>query len=245
MRSTGKKMLSRDIVSEDKDIVVFIVRRDTQCSECKKELGSGSFIYLENRNPLCLSCADLDWLDYLPRGNPALTRRAIKYSKIHTVVVKWSRTRKRYERQGILVEPEAIARAEEECLKDAELREARKQRAQLQREKLDQEYITKFAVEIRKLFPNCPAFEEIKIAQHACRKYSGRIGRTSMAKEFDPQAIALAVRAHIRHTYTKYDELLMKGMERFFAREKVQDEVEKIFVHWQGKDNLQHNKPEK
>ena len=31
---------------------------------------------------LCLACADLDHLEYLPRGNVALTRRAAKYSKL-------------------------------------------------------------------------------------------------------------------------------------------------------------------
>jgi hypothetical protein len=38
------------------------------------------------------------------------------------VVVRWSRSRKRYERQGILAESEAIERAEPECLSDAEVR---------------------------------------------------------------------------------------------------------------------------
>ena len=59
---------------KEKDIVVFIVRRNTRCSDCDEELGSGSFIYLEDGQPLCLSCADLDHLDYLPSGNTALTR---------------------------------------------------------------------------------------------------------------------------------------------------------------------------
>jgi len=92
---------------------------------------------------------------------------------------------------------------------------------------LDKEYIDKFANEIRKLFSNCPKLEETKIAKHACRKYSGRIGRFSMAKEFESQAIILAVRAHIRHSYTNYDELLMLGLERNEAREKVNGQVRK------------------
>jgi hypothetical protein len=41
------------------------------------------------------------------------------------VVVRWSRARKRYERLGLLVEEAALARAEEECLADAAIREAR------------------------------------------------------------------------------------------------------------------------
>src|SRR6516225_6690189 len=111
------------------DIVVFMIRRDTRCSECGEELGRGRFIRLEKRNPLCLACADLDHLEFLPRGNTAVTRRAGKYTKLRAVVVQWSRTRKRYERQGILAESEAIRRAEEESLADADLRARQRERA--------------------------------------------------------------------------------------------------------------------
>jgi hypothetical protein len=55
-----------------------------------------------------LVCADLDHLEFLPSGDAAVTRRASKYSKLKAVVLQWSRTRQRYERQGILVETEAI-----------------------------------------------------------------------------------------------------------------------------------------
>ena len=221
----NRKMAPMNKISKKKDIVVFIVRRDTQCSDCNEELGSGSFIYLENKQPLCLFCADLDYLDYLPSGNTALTRRAIKYSKIYSVVVQWSRTRKRYERQGILAEPKAIQQAEKECLADAEFRESRRMREQWKRIELDQKYVKEFASEIRKLFPTCPASEEVEIAQHACRKYSGRVGRSAGAKDFDPQTITLAVQAHIRHVYTNYDDLLMAGWERIYARAEVCDKV--------------------
>ena len=217
---------------ESKDIVVFIVRRDTECYECRRELWRGSFLILEKRQPVCLWCADLDHLDFLARGDAALTRRSTKYSKIHAVVVQWSRTRKRYERQGILAEPEAIDRAMEECLADAELREARRVREAQRREEMDQKYIEEFADQIRKLFPKCPPEEEEKIAAHACRKYSGRIGRSQVAKELDPEALFLAVRVHVRHEYTNYDDLLMSGWERYEARDRVRFEVEKILDLW-------------
>lgn len=45
----------------------------------------------------------------------ALTHRSRKLLKLAAVVVKWSRARKRYERQRLLVENEAIERAEREC----------------------------------------------------------------------------------------------------------------------------------
>jgi hypothetical protein len=75
----------------------------------------------------------------------------------------------------------------------------------------------------------------LKIAEHACQKYSGRVGRSAASKEFDPQAITLAVQAHIRHEYTNYDELLMTGWERFEARMVVQRTVEEILDQWREK----------
>src|SRR5258706_9833338 len=88
-------------------------------SECGEELGRKAWITLAGeRRALCLACADLDHLVFLPSGDAALTRRAYKHSKLAAVVLKWSRARKRYERQGILVEEAALALAEQECLAD-------------------------------------------------------------------------------------------------------------------------------
>jgi len=92
------------------EIVVFWTLRDSQCSQCESDLYSGSFLILEARQPLCLTCADLNHLVYLPRGDAALTRRARKHSSLSAVVVRFSRSRKRYERQGILVQEAALAR---------------------------------------------------------------------------------------------------------------------------------------
>jgi len=169
----------------------------------------------------------------LPSGNAALTRRTTKYSKLHPLVLRWSRARKRYERQGILAEEEAIDKAEEECLADAEVREARHQREAQRRAELDEKYMAAFAEKIRRLHPNCPAEEELHIAEHACRKYSGRIGRSASAKQFDQDAIDLAVMAHIRHRYTNYDELLFQGWDRGCARAEVSSAIREILAKWQ------------
>lgn len=95
--------------------VVFQILRDSSCSECGVDLESGSLLFMEAGQPLCLTCAKLDDLEYLERGDAALTRRTTKYSAKMAVVVKFSRTRERYERQGILAEPAAIKRARAEC----------------------------------------------------------------------------------------------------------------------------------
>jgi hypothetical protein len=65
-----------------------------------------------------MACADMDHLVFLPSGDAALTRRAKTNSRLSAVVVRFSRARKRYERQGILVEEDALERAEQECLAD-------------------------------------------------------------------------------------------------------------------------------
>lgn len=50
------------------------------------------------------------------------------YSSLAAVVLRFSRTRKRYERQGLLVTPDALAWAEQECAGDAAERAMRRER---------------------------------------------------------------------------------------------------------------------
>ena len=83
---------------------------------------------MDEPGPLCLACADLDHLVFLPAGDAALTRRAKKASGLSAVVVRWSRTRKRYERQGLLVDEPALEQAEQQCLADEEARMRRRDR---------------------------------------------------------------------------------------------------------------------
>jgi hypothetical protein len=220
-------------MSKSNDIVVFISSRDSTCRECKQELGRRAWITLDReKNTLCLSCADLDHLVFLPSGDTALTRRSRKYSGLLAVVVKWSRARKRFERQGLLVENEALERAENECAGDEEARQFARARAAARRAELDLEYIQRFAGRVREIYAYCPTGRESLIAEHACRKYSGRVGRSAAAKALDEDAVRLAVAAHVRHAETNYDELLLKGVERWAAREKVYPEVTRILDHW-------------
>jgi hypothetical protein len=214
------------------DIVVFWIIRDSACAECGEELGKGRFLRMEAGRSLCLACADLDHLVFLPRGDAALTRRANTYSTLRAVVVRFSRTRGRYERQGILVEEAALARAERECLADAEARELARERAAERRQELDTAYADQFARRVGDLFPGCPAQEQRAIAEHACLKHSGRVGRSAAAKALEAEAVELAVRAHVRHAHTQYDELLARGMLRADARDCIADSVETRLGTW-------------
>ena len=197
-----------------------------------RSCGRAAFSGWRRQKPLCLECADLDHLVFIPRGDAALTRRSRKYSTLSAVVVRFSRSRKRYERQGLLVESGALERAQEECLSDEEKRRVAREKASLARERADHQYVAQFADCIRSRYPDCPLGEAEAIAKHACAKYSGRVGRSAAAKSFDATAIDLAVKAHVRHAHSEYDRLLSRGWERSEARSAVSERVAAIMERW-------------
>lgn len=121
------------------DLKVFITTQESVCDECGEQLGHHAWITLVDGKAYCLSCADLDHLLFLPSGDAALSRRSAKYSTLSAVVLKWSRARRRYEHQGLLVEEIAIQRAEEECLADEDIRARRREREAERRAELDEE----------------------------------------------------------------------------------------------------------
>ena len=217
------------------ELTVFITRGDATCDECGENLGTDAWICLgEKRRAYCLCCADLDHLVYLPAGDAALTLRSRKHSRLSAVVVKWSKTRKRYERQGVLVEEQGLKKAEEECLADQEIRELRRKREAERTAKLEKEYVQRFADKVRALYPSCPAAVELQIAEHACLKHSGRVGRSAAAKSLSEAAVRLAVVAYVRHNETCYDELLSQGWDRFDARLQVGDAVGEVLSKWEA-----------
>ena len=100
------------------------------------------------------------------------------------------------------------------------------------RAELDEQFVKSFVERIRGLYPGCPPDRENSIAEHACLKYSDRVGRTGSAKKLDEKAVQLAVTAHIRHAETKYDGSLAKGHGRREARNQVKEEVGCILSKW-------------
>jgi hypothetical protein len=214
------------------DIVVFSVLNASVCSSCKATIETGDLLRMEKEQPLCLGCADLDHLVYLPAGDSALSRRSRKHSTLSAVVVRFSRARKRYERKGLLVEASALERAEQECLDDEEQRLRARSRAALARGRADAQYVEAFAHQIRASYPGCPTAEAEAIAEHACLKYSGRVGRSTAARNFDSEAITLAVAAHVRHRHSEYDKLLAQGWDRGDARYAVAGAVSAVLQRW-------------
>jgi hypothetical protein len=213
------------------DLLVIMPLKEFRCATCG---GSGSFLVMDEPGALCLSCADLDHLVFLPAGNAALSRRARAHSTLAAVVVRFSRSRRRYERQGILVQEAALQRAEEQCLADADARLRRRERDAERRTEQDLEFRGRLANQIRRLYPGCPAPRAEAIARHAAARGSGRIGRSAAGRALQPDAVRLAVIASVRHEDTRYDELLMAGVPRQQARDRVLASIDSVLSRWQN-----------
>jgi hypothetical protein len=209
--------------------VVVIPTKDWDCAECQ---GTGDLLIMDDAGPLCLTCADMDHLVFLGAGDAALTRRAAKASGLSAVVVRWSRSRKRYERQGILVEEPALAQAEQQCLGDEDARIRRRERDRDRRAGEDVELQARMAAQITRLFPRCPPERAEAIAHHTGLRGSGRVGRSAAGRALDEQAITLAVVASIRHQDTDYDSLLMSGVPRDLARDRIRPAIERVLAGW-------------
>jgi hypothetical protein len=89
-------------------VIIQPLNTDWKCHRCG---GTGGLLMMESPGPACLRCVGLDDLAFLPAGDALLTRRAKAKSTRYAVVVRFSKTRRRYERQGLLVEPQALADA--------------------------------------------------------------------------------------------------------------------------------------
>jgi len=228
--------MASSISPEDpEDLAVFIsTKDDNTCQKCACPIERGDLMFPVKKSEglLCMACAGFGAHEYLVSGNVALTRRATQFSTRSAKVLKWSRARKRFERQGTLVEAAALQQAEAACQADAQKREEQREKAAVRRAAQDVIYIRKFSERILELYPRCPTEVAAQIAAHACEKYSGRVGRAAFAKELEENAIVLAVRAHIRHAYTSYDDLLLRGLDRHSARQSIEDHIYRIESNW-------------
>ena len=154
-----------------------------------------------------------------------------KNSSLSAVVVRFSRARNRYERQGILVAENALERAEQQCPADEESRARRRDRDAVRRAHEDLELQARMAVAIGKLFPGCPP---------GGPRRSPDTPRSAAAAGWDApppaghwrEALELAVLASVRHQDTGYDELLMSGVDRATARDHVRDRVNAVLDEW-------------
>ena len=129
---------------------------------------------------------------------------------------------------------EAIERAEQECLSDADRRAAQRERGAQRRAQDDEELARDMAAAIVRLYPGCPPAEAAEIAAHTASRGSGRVGRSAAGRQLHDEAMRLAVVAHVRHTHTRYDELLMAGANRQDARATIAAAIDEVLMRWKG-----------
>jgi hypothetical protein len=91
-----------------------------------------------------------------------------------------------------------------------------------------------FAAEIARLYPGCPAGRAEAIARHAGVRGSGRVGRSAAGRALDERAINGAVVASVRHEDTGYDALLMSGVPRDAARDRIRPAIDRVLAAWSG-----------
>ena len=110
--SESKREQLAQKASRAPELVVVVPLNDAwTCHRCG---GTGDLLMMENPGPACLTCVGLADLEFLPAGEALLTRRAKAGSARHAVVVRFSKARWRYERQGLLVEPQVLAQVRHE-----------------------------------------------------------------------------------------------------------------------------------
>jgi hypothetical protein len=85
---------------------------------------------------------------------------------------------------------------------------------------------------IARLFPGCPPERATTIAKHTGLRGSGRVGRSAAGRALDETAITLAVTASARHQNTGYDALLMSGLPRDAARDRVRPTIDQLLAAW-------------
>ena len=191
-----------------------------------------NLLIMDDMGPLCLTCADMDHLAFLPSGDAALTRRAKKASHLSAVVVRWSRARKRYERQGLLVEEAALEQAEQECLADENARMRRRERDAGAPGRPGSGIAGPSCYRDRPVVSRLPAGRAEAIARHASLRGSGRVGRSAAGRSLDEKAVTLALVASVRHEDTEYDSLLMAGVPREAARDRVRPDIDRVLNGW-------------
>ncbi len=91
--------------------IVFRLLIETQCSQCKRLLNIGRFVRVEENQLLCQSCVELSEFVFLPKGDPQLTTSVRELSTKFAIVLQENFVTKTHERQGLLVQPEILERA--------------------------------------------------------------------------------------------------------------------------------------
>lgn len=112
------------------------------------------------------------------------------------------------------------------------VRRERQQRGKLHRREEEERRFYEFASAVRARFPGCPPGEELEVARFALRKGTSRVGRVAISEGYFEEAVELSVVSHIRHRFTRYEQLLARGVDRDEAREAIREELSGVLRTW-------------
>jgi hypothetical protein len=152
-----------------------------------------------------------DSWQFLPRGNTYVTRQ-VKKGPHWVLKGSYSRKGGYTPTLGIYAPAEAIEAAQAAAKATEQQRQSARKKAESTRLKAERRYSEKFEQACLQFLNFAPAHRELaeriaaETAAHACAKGSGRVGRTGLIELADKAAFA--VRAHIRHNYTDYENKL-------------------------------------
>lgn len=128
---------------------------------------------------------------------------------------------------GVIIRAEDRARLEEGIRKRDAARPSDEQKTARKAKKQEADTLA-FTADIRFQFPSMPEEDVEACAKHATEIGSGRVGRSTMAKNTTKKAVV----AWVRHQYTPYDSLLESGISRDDARTQVLSLVQAKVNEW-------------
>jgi len=174
----------------------------------------------------------------VPTGNHFLTRTIKKRADCVYVRMKKHRKGNFSRAIGIMAPRNIVEDAKQLAQETEEDRLTKREKAAEYRAKQEELHRKHMQAEILRLYPNMPPKEAGVIADHAFEVGSGRVGRVS-AIDLNKK-LELAVKAHIRHQHTEYDDMLNDGWEKEDARRQIAGQVEKIHGEWKGGNGIDH-----
>ena len=125
-----------------------------------------------------------------------------------------------------------MERAEAECLEDADQRQRKAERRAMREAELDQHFVREFASAILSnslvVRPKNQPISPSTPAENIAGESAVRRQRSNLILE----AVRLATIASVRHRFTDYDLLLLRGIDHAEARERVYHEVAKKLEQW-------------
>lgn len=178
-------------------------------------------------------------LVFVPSGDAARTRRVGKLEGARPALM---RDKYGVHRIGYWAPPDGVDRIEEELAATADQRAARRKAGERQRERQEERYRDTFREEMRRQYPAMPATDVEAVVARATVVGSGRVGRTKTLEL--AEIVRLAVRAHVRHTHTDYDDRLDDTWvelgggpgARRDARDGVEGDVREVLRRWEVAD---------